>query len=278
MKAVAFGYTRPRDMRDALVALSQAETAGEAKIIAGGQSLGPMLNLRLARPKILIDISGLDALNAISDDSEAWRLGALVTHARLEDEGKDLRGCGFLAMVAGGIAFRSVRNCGTIGGSMAHADPAADWPLALSALDAVLLVRSAEGERSIPADRFMTAAFTTALRDDEMIEAVLVPKLSMAARFGYFKYCRKVGEFAVASAAAVFDPERQFARVFVGALHGAPVSLPSLARDAAERGLTAATSDTILAAVAEVAPSLNPIERRMHAEAVRRAIQQAVAA
>src|SRR4051794_21210688 len=246
-------------MREALAALAHAETVGHAKIIAGGQSLGPMLNLRLTRPKMLIDISRLEALQAISDAGDAWRFGALVTHARLEDDGDALRGCGFLAAVARGIAFRSVRNRGTMGGSMAHADPAADWPLALAALDAVVVVRSAIRQRTISADRFVTAAFTTALRDDEMIEAILVPKLSTQARFGYFKFCRKVGEFAEASGAAVFDPERRVGRVFIGALDGPVVSLPSLAHGIAEEGPAAATPATIQAAMAKSAPALDRV-------------------
>jgi carbon-monoxide dehydrogenase medium subunit len=275
MKPVAFDYIRPRELSEALAALAQKDRG--AKILAGGQSLGPMLNLRLARPKFLVDISRIESLRVLDDAGDAWRLGASVTHSRIED-GKDiLRGCAILSAVAGNIAFRSVRNRGTIGGSMAHADPAGDWPLALAALDAIILVRAPDGSRRIPAARFIKAAFTTELRDDEIIEAVLVPKLSVAARVGYFKYCRKVGEFAEASGAAVFDPVRHVARVFMGALHGPPLSLPTLARDIAEHGSSAVTLDAIIAAVAGVAPTLAFVEQRMHAEAVRRALHQALA-
>src|SRR5258706_5303098 len=161
-----------------------------------------------------------------------------------------------------------------MGGSLAHADPAADWPLALAALDATVLLRGRAGERRVPADGVMTAAFTTGLRDDEIVEAVLVPKLSGAARFGYFKFCRKTGEFPEASAAVVLDPERRLARLFVGALSGAPQPLPGLARALAEQGAAAATPDAVATALAAAAPGLDAVERRMHAGTVLRALRQ----
>jgi aerobic carbon-monoxide dehydrogenase medium subunit len=177
-----------------------------------------------------------------------------------------------LVEVAAGIAYRAVRNRGTIGGSLAHADPAADWPLALAALDATVLVRGRAGERRVPADRFMTAAFTTVLAADEIVATVSVPKRSAAARFGYFKFCRKTGEFPEASAAALLDPERRVARLYVGALAGAPQPLPALAAALAARGREAATPEAIGAALAAAAPGLDAVARRMHAGTVLRAI------
>jgi carbon-monoxide dehydrogenase medium subunit len=165
-----------------------------------------------------------------------------------------------------------VRNRGTIGGSMVHADPAADWPLALAALDASINIRSAHGVRAVPADRFIRGAFTTALAEDEIVETIDVPKLSAAGRYGYYKFCRKTGEFAEASAAAVLDPGSRTARIFLGALSGAPQPLPALAEEAAQSGQAA--KDAVAAAVAQAAPDLDPIERRMAAAAVRRAIQR----
>src|SRR5207244_2483442 len=132
MKAAQFEYIRPPDLGKALQLLS--ERREEAKVLAGGQSLGPMLNLRLARPQMLIDIARLDALRRIEDLGARWRIGAAVTHAHLEDAA--LSGAEMLTHVACGIAHRAVRNRGTIGGSVAHADPAADWPVALAALGA----------------------------------------------------------------------------------------------------------------------------------------------
>ena len=180
MKAAAFDYLRPRDLNEAVRRLAQSD--GYVKLIAGGQSLGPMLNLRLVRPSLLVDVSRLEPLCAIEDRGDRWRIGAAVTHARIEDAGDALAGCRLLQEVARDIAHRAVRNRGTIGGSMAHADPAADWPLALSVLDAEVQLHGITGQRAIPADRFMLGAFSTALREDELLLAVDVPKAAPAAR------------------------------------------------------------------------------------------------
>ena len=145
MKAAAFDYLRPRDLAEALHAVRGAD----AKLIAGGQSLGPMLNLRLARPKVLVDVSKLAELRTIADEGDAWRLGAAVTHAELED--RPLAGCEPLAKVARVVAYRAVRNRGTVGGSLAHADPAADWPVVFAALDATVRVVGPAGRREIRA-------------------------------------------------------------------------------------------------------------------------------
>src|SRR6266496_4277688 len=156
MKAARFDYVRPGDVGEALAALAKAEGA---KILAGGQSLGPMLNLRLARPALLVDFSRLEALQQMEDAGRTWRIGAGVTHARLEDARGRLSGSEMLCEVAAAIAYRSVRNRGTIGGSLAHADPAADWPLAHAAqpsgraLHPRGLHNDARGKRSHRIDR-----------------------------------------------------------------------------------------------------------------------------
>jgi carbon-monoxide dehydrogenase medium subunit len=275
MKAAAFDYARPHDVGEALGLLAQAK--GDAKVLAGGQSLGPMLNLRLARPGLLIDISRLDELRGIEDAGDAWRIGAAVTHSEIEDAHGALRGGEMLVEVAAGIAYRAVRNRGTIGGSLAHADPAGDWPLALAALGADVVLRGPAGERSVPAATVITAAFTTEVRDDEIITAVVVPKLSGAARFGYFKFCRKTGEFPEASSAVAIDLEQDAARVYLGALSGPPQPLPEIARRIAEGGHAAVTRAAAAEAVSAIV-SLDPIERRMHAGALLRALERAFAA
>ena len=264
MKAARFEYVRPRDLGEALDALK----AGDAKPIAGGQSLGPMLNLRLARPKLLVDVSRLAELKSITDEGDAWRIGAAVTHAELED--KPLAGCEPLANVARVVAYRAVRNRGTVGGSLAHADPAADWPLVLAALDATVRVVGATGRREIKADALMSAAFTTQIRDDEIVESVRVPKLSGAARWGYYKFCRKTGEFPDAAAALLLDPQRRVARLFAGALDRPPQPLDNVAHAVAEQGT--ASRDMIDAGLARVAPGMGPAARKLRATAVERAI------
>lgn len=271
MKAAAFEYLRPKDVPEAVQALTGA--AGEAKAFAGGQSLGPMLNLRLARPKLLVDVGRMESMRAIEDGGTFWRIGASVTHSAIEDA--KLAGGEALSAVARNIAYRAIRNRGTMGGSLAHADPAADWPLALAALGATLRLAGPAGGRSVPADAFMTGAFATGLADDELIVSIEVPKPSASARWGYYKFCRKTGEFPEASAALLLDRERGIARLWSGALNGAPQPLAALAGEIALRGALAATAEAAGAALERAAPGLDPIAHKLHVTAVRRAVQKA---
>jgi aerobic carbon-monoxide dehydrogenase medium subunit len=275
MKAARFDYVRPPDVGAALAALANANGGG--KLLAGGQSLGPMLNLRLARPALLVDISRLEALASVDDIGSAFRIGAGVTHSRIEDMRGRLAGGEMLCEVAAGIAYRAVRNRGTIGGSIAHADPAADWPLALAALGATVNIRAVGGVRSVPVEQFVLGAFTTALRETEIIETIDVPKLSRAGRYGTYKFCRKTGDFAEASAAAVFDPERGAARVYLAAVRPVPVSLAALASRVAREGRSAASGEAVARAIAEAAGDLDPVQRRMAASVTARALQQVFA-
>lgn len=275
MKAASFDYLRPRDLGEAAAALAGSD--GDAKLLAGGQSLGPMLNLRLARPSLLVDISRLDALRGVEETRDAWRIGAAVTHSALEDAAGRMPGGEMLCEVAAGIAYRSVRNRGTIGGSLAHADPAADWPLALASLGATIVVRRADGEtRRIAAESFMVSTFATELAQTEIIECVEVPKFSPTTRHGYFKFCRKAGEFPEASAAVVLDRTKGKASIYAGALDGPPRPLPALAKAVAELGEVAATREAALNAMVAAAPRLDSVDRAMHAAAVLRAIRRAL--
>lgn len=271
MKAPRFEYVRPADVAGAIAAMAGAR---DAKLLAGGQSLGPMLNLRLARPGLLVDISRLEELRRIEDGGAVWRIGAGVTHAQIEDAAGRMPGGEMLCEVAAGIAYRSVRNRGTIGGSIAHADPAADWPVVLAALDATVVVRGRSGSRRVAADRFMKAAFTVDLGDDEIVETIEVPKTSAGARWGYYKFCRKTGEYPEAAAAAIFDPDRRVARIFVGALAGAPQPMPVLAGQIAAEGPKGCTRDAVQTLLAGQMPELAAIEARMQAAAVVRAVQK----
>ena len=273
MKPAAFEYVRPRDVAEATEILARSEGA---RVLAGGQSLGPMLNLRLARPELLVDISGLKELAGFEETDATWRIGAGVTHARLEDT-EALRGSApMIIEVASDIAYRSVRNRGTIGGSLAHADPAADWPLALAALGAWIHVRGHRGScRRVDGDSFMRAAFTTELRQDEIIVFIEVPKQASTASHGYFKFCRKAGEFPEASAAVLIDPDAMQVRIFIGALDGAPRPLPDLAEAVAARGPDAATEDALHAAIECATAGLDAIDIRMRAAVVERAIRKA---
>ncbi len=183
---------------------------------------------------------------------------------------------GMLAYVAAGIAYRAVRTRGTIGGSLAHADPAADWITALVALDARVSVADRRGHRRVPMTGFMTGAFTTILAGDQIVAGVTIAKLGASGRWGYYKICRKTGEFADAMAAVVFDPERGFARIVMGAMDGAPVLLDSLAAEIARAGGPAG-AEAVARAVAEAAPGLDDYRKQVQSVAVRRAIEQVYA-
>jgi carbon-monoxide dehydrogenase medium subunit len=273
MKPIAFDYVRPTDLTHALEALSAADGAG--KLIAGGQSLGPMLNLRLARPRLLIDVARIAELRSVEDRGAFWRIGAAVTHAEIEDGTTPVGPTGLLPYVARHIAYRAVRNRGTVGGSLAHADPAADWPLALAALGAVVASRGPRGKRRDKAADLMVAAFTTILSEDDIIVAIEVPKPGATARWGTFKLCRKFGEFPLASATIMLDPQSASAAIFLGALPGRPRPLPNLARRLLQDGISGITTEILAAAVAEATPDIDSIDRRMYVGCLTRAIEQA---
>lgn len=270
MKAALFDYLRPADLPEALRLLA---AHGSAKIMGGGQSLGPMLNLRLTRPPQVIDVSGIAELRQVHEDGGWLRVGAAVTHAEIEDGTHALLRGTPLQSVAGGIAYRAIRNRGTVGGSLAHADPAADWVLTMVALGAEIEIASPPGRRRVPAERFMQGAYTTELAEGELIAEVRVPKLSTGARWGYFKFCRKTGEFAEASCAALFDPGRRVARIALGALDGAPQLLHGLAAQVA-RGGVLPEKRAVEAAVAAAAPGKDAVDRKLLTAAVQRCLAQ----
>ena len=271
MKPVPFDYQRARSVGEALAALGDA--AGDTKLIAGGQSLGPMLNLRLVRPARLVDIGAIDALNRIDQAGATVRVGACVTHARLEDEAGAIDGLQPLAHAARGIAYRAIRNRGTLGGSLAHADPAADWPLVMAAWGASFELAGPGGTRRVAADAFMSGAYVTALRDNELLAAAHLPRLSSQARWAYRKFCRKPGEFAEAAAAVLFDPARRVARVFVGAPAGRPTSLPMLARDIARNGRASLRDDLLAQSCEAVLAGAPPARRQACHAMLRRALE-----
>jgi carbon-monoxide dehydrogenase medium subunit len=263
MKPFPFDYARPKDLREAGSLLAQG---GEgARVFAGGQSLGPMLNLRLTRPSLLVAIHHLPELRAVEQTADAITLGACVTHAEIADGRTPDVGRRLLAGVAAGIAYRAVRNRGTIGGSLAHADPAADWLCALTALGASVLTWRPGGSRSIPLGAFVPAAFRAALEPGEIVEAVRIPRPSAGARWGYYKACRKPGEFAFAMAAVLVDGARGLRRAVIGAVGGPPVVLEG------ERAVPEAV-DAALAG-----SGLDEVERRQQAVALKRALAQAAA-
>ncbi len=232
MKAPAFDYVRPQSLSEALGRLAAAN--GEARVVAGGQSLLAMMNLRLAAPALLIDIARLPELAAVAEDDAAVTLGAGVTHAAIEDRLVPDPSRGLMPCAAASLAYRAIRNRGTLGGSLALADPAAEWPAVLAALDAQAAVRAVNGRRQLDCNGFATGIYETRLADDEIVESVRIAKLSAGAGWGYVKLCRKTGEFASALAVAVADRARGHCRVVLGAANGPPLVLAEASRCLAE--------------------------------------------
>lgn len=228
MKPAPFSYHRATSVDDAVAALTQG--AGMARILAGGQSLVPMLNLRLAPLDTVIDIGRVDSLRQAHDDADSVRYGALVTHAAFEDRRVPDGSNGLMPFVAGQIAYRAVRNRGTIGGSLALADPAADWLTTLVALEGKLLIAGPEGRRTVAVADFVIGSYLTDLAENEMIEAVVVPRRSATERWGHYKVARKTGEYAESMAIALVDKARNYARLVVGATDGAPLVLEQAAQ------------------------------------------------
>ncbi|MCP1673566.1 carbon-monoxide dehydrogenase medium subunit [Natronocella acetinitrilica] len=258
MKAARFQYDRPARLDDALKVIA----AGGSMVVSGSQSLGPMLNLRLAQPEALVDVSLLPELRGYAEDSEGLIIGAGVTHAEIEDGLLPDLTNGILPRVAAGIAYRAVRNRGTIGGSLAHADPAADWVSSLMALDAEVLLRSARGARRMRLTDFVTGAFATARRDDEILVAVRIRQVHRDSRFGYFKTCRKTGELARAIGVVFQAAAEDRTRVVMGATGGRPVVVDA-------SGLP---DEAMLSAALETeAPTIDEIDSAVYLEVVRRA-------
>jgi aerobic carbon-monoxide dehydrogenase medium subunit len=268
VKPAPFDIVRVKRVEDACRML--AEVGLNGRVVAGAQSLGPMLNLRLAQPRTLIDVTGIPELTRISDDADAVMLGACVTTANIEDGRLPGRGLDHLSAVAMRIAYRAVRNRGTVGGSLCHADPSADWVCVLAALEAECHISGPTGSRRLAADQFVTGAYQTALAADEVLEAVTIRRLSGRARFGYFKLCRKAGEFALAMCAVLNDPDRDVLRVVIGATKGRPIVL----RDG--RQLLRSADPSALLGFLEQHGITDRNSQRQQAAAVARAYEQTV--
>ena len=276
MKPAPFDYARPSTLADAIALLSSEERS--VKLLAGGQSLGPMLNLRLALPDLLVDITAVPVLLRIETEGGGLLIGACVTHADIEDGRVPDPTGGALPAVAGAIAYRAVRNRGTIGGSLAHADPAADWISAFAALGADAVVRGPAGQRRLPVEQFMAGVFEPALESDELLEAIRVPRLSPSRRWGFYKFCRKVGDFADAIGAVLFDPERAVCRAVIGATESTPIVVPDAAPLFAGRpedGLARNYDAPLAARLLDQKGKRDPFERQIHLTALERAVHLA---
>jgi len=200
MKPVPFEYHRPDSIGEVLDLLDRH--GPEAKILAGGQSLVPMMNYRLARPAHLVDINGLDELAYIRADDGHLAIGALTRQSDVEDSPEVARQCPLLVEATRLIAHRTIRHRGTVGGSVAHADPAAEYPAALLALDGEVVVRGSDGERTIAAEDLFVNPLTTSIRGDELLAEVRVPTVAPRTGVAFEEMVRRHGDYALVGVAA----------------------------------------------------------------------------
>jgi carbon-monoxide dehydrogenase medium subunit len=284
MKPAAFRYHAPQSLDEALALL--AVHGDEGKLLAGGQSLVPAMNFRLARPAVLIDINRIAALDFLRGKDGWLRIGALTRHVAFERQVTTGPLGDLLRRVVRDVAHLPIRVRGTFAGSLAHADPAAEWSLIAATLGATIVAQSSAGERVLAADSFFRTAFTTALRPDELITEVRLPLLGDAWRCGFMEFSRRKGDFALAMALAALRVEGDLvveARIGVGGAEHRPRRM-----GAAEQILLGASPgpEVLVEASAAAAAALEPTSD-IHASAeyrrdlaqvmTRRALEAALA-
>ncbi|MCX7230652.1 MAG: FAD binding domain-containing protein [Burkholderiales bacterium] len=250
MKPGAFAYRRPASLDEALALLAAHGDA--AKPIAGGQSLVPMMNLRVAQPELLVDVAGLPGLDGILDLGDAVEVGALARHQSIADAPLVRARCPLLAEAAACIGHYAIRQRGTLGGSLAHADPAAQLPLVAVTLDATIVVQGPGGRREVPAGEFFVSIMTTTLAADELIVAARFPASGPGSGAAFRLFNRRHGDYAIVSAATrvVLDAAGAVARLDlgVGAVEAVPVAFAALAATQHGRMPDAAWIDEVAAA------------------------------
>ena len=255
MIPVAFDYVAPTTLEEAVRLL--ASHGDDAKILAGGHSLIPAMKLRLAMPQLLVDIGRIEELSYVRDENATIRIGAMTTHYEVESSPLLATRCPLLPETASHIGDVQVRNKGTIGGSIAHADPAADWPAAILALGAEIVAVGPSGERVIPADEFFVDMMTTALEPNEILREIRIPAIGERTGHAYVKVRQPASGFAVVGVAACItradDDTCEAARIAVtgiasrayravdveGALAGRPLSGAATAAALADNGVDA---------------------------------------
>lgn len=280
----SFEYHAPQTLAEASRLIAQF--GQEGKILAGGHSLLPLMKLRLASPRHLVDIGRVAELKYIREDADKIQIGALTTHYQIESSELLKQKCPLLPETAREIGDVQVRNKGTLGGSLAHADPAADWPAAILALGGEVEARSESGSRWIPAQEFFVEMLTTTLQADEILTAIRVPALPAHAGEAYVKFAQPASGFAIVGAAArvVLDDAGAVAEVGVGITGVAAKPYRAAAVEGVLRGHSP-TAKRIAEAAAHAAEGVEAnadlyasAEYRTHLAAVytRRALEKAV--
>jgi CO/xanthine dehydrogenase FAD-binding subunit len=265
VKPPPFDYRAPASVDEALPLLGL-----DSVVLAGGQSLVPLLNLRLARPDLVVDINGVAELDYLREEGDALRIGAMTRQVALERSELVRERWPLLHKAVGLVGHPQIRARGTVGGSIAHADPAAELPVALTALDARFHLRSESGERALSATEFFRGALFTAREPSELLVEIEVPAASAEARSGFAEHARTHGDFATAGAAAVMFRDGRAGLALLGASDA-----PARA-EAAERALADGAHAREAAALA--AEGIRDDHRRaLCAELARRAIEEALA-
>jgi aerobic carbon-monoxide dehydrogenase medium subunit len=281
-----FAYHRPASLDEALGLLASSD---DARPLAGGHSLLPLMKLRLVEPVALVDLGRISGLDGITEDGDGVRIGALATHASVAGSELVRSRCSVLASTAAGIGDRQVRYRGTIGGSLAHADPAADYPTVVKALGATIVATGQGGEREIAAGDFFTGVFTTALEAGELLTSVRAPAIGAGWGAAYEKHRHPASGYAVAGVAAVVKVDNgkcSEARLVVGGVTGMPEQASGAAN--AIIGMSPVDEAAIEAAAAKVPEALSGAvgdtyasgEYRVHLATVlaKRAITKALGA
>lgn len=274
MKPAPFGYRRARSIADAVALL--AELGGDAKVLAGGQSLMPMMAFRLARPSHLVDITRLPELSGLRVDAAGLHIGALTTHHQVETctDPAVLAGWPVVPAAMSWVGHLPIRTLGTVGGSIAHGDALAEWCLLATLLDAVVVAEGPGGRREIPAGKFFLGFFTTALAPDELVVELRFPV--PAPHAALTEYAERHGDYAIVSAAVSLDVSDGLVRggrVALGGVADAPVRVPE-----AEQVLGAAVTrpdelDPVLVAAAQAAAAaVDPADDQNGSAGYRRAL------
>ena len=275
MKPAPFVRHVPRTLDEALALLSQV-AGQDGRILAGGQSLVPIMAFRLAKPAHLVDINMIEGLDRLSSDGKALSIGARVRHAAFHAPVVDNPLAALLTYVARHIAHYPIRMRGTFCGSLAHADPASEWCLVAATLDATMVAKSTRGERGIAATDFFAGIMSTALDEDELLAEARIPLLAPDARFGFNEFNRRAGDFAMAAALVSYRLQGGKvieARVGVGGAEPCPRRIAQA--EAALNGQT--PSDAIFRAAAEAAANaVEPLEDHQTTGEYRRDLVRAV--
>jgi len=269
MKPAPFRYHAPKTIDEAVALLAELAPQ-DGRVLAGGQSLVPIMAFRLARPAHLVDINGVDALRRLEVEGDALCIGACVRHEGFRRPVIPGPLGNLLADIVRHIAHYPVRTRGTFCGSIAHADPASEWCAAAVALGARIVARSVRGTRVIPAADFFTGIMTTTLEEDELLTEVQLPLLPSDTRFGFYEFSRRAGDFAIAMAVALYraqDGRMVEPRIAIG---GAEARARRIA--AAEQVLAghAPDAETFAAAAAAAAYDIDPLEDAMTSAEYRR--------